>query len=102
VQSTYINKKYENDKFQDLWDTKGKNIILSLLKPLESNTFEQVKSIQLKFKRCFFEFSESGKYLAMFDQEMKIVYIFDSSDILKCIQDIETDEYLMSYRIKDD
>ena len=45
VQTTWINKTYESDKFQDLWDTKGKNIILNLLKPQKSNTFEQVKSI---------------------------------------------------------
>ena len=45
VQTTCINGKYECNKFQELWDTKGKNIILNLLKPLESNTFQQVKSI---------------------------------------------------------
>lgn len=33
---------------------------------------------------------------------MKIVYIFDSSDIFKCFNDIEADEYLMSYRIRED
>lgn len=33
---------------------------------------------------------------------MKTVYVYDSSDIFKCFQDIEADEYIMSYRIKDD
>ena len=45
VQTTMINKEYKHDRFEDLWDTKGKNIILNLLKPLPTNTFEVVKSI---------------------------------------------------------
>ena len=29
----------------------------------------------------------------MFDQEAKTVYVYDSTDIFKCFQDIENDKY---------
>ena len=35
----------------------------------------------------------------MFDQEAKTVYVFDSSDIFKCFEDIAADRYVMWYHI---
>ena len=47
-----------NLPFEDLYQTKGKDIILKLMKPLKTRVFQTVKEIQLKgIQKCFIAFS---------------------------------------------
>lgn len=39
VQTTLLNKTYQDDPFEDLYTTKGKDMILKLIKPLKSRVF---------------------------------------------------------------
>ena len=39
VQTTLLNKTYKDDPFEDLFSTKGKDMIISLLKPLKTRVF---------------------------------------------------------------
>ena len=39
VQTTLIDKTYKDDPFEDLFTTKGKDLILKLIKPLKTRVF---------------------------------------------------------------
>ena len=45
VQTTKINKTYKTDPFEDLYKTKGKDMILKLMRPLQTGVFETVNEI---------------------------------------------------------
>ena len=47
VQTTLVNKTYKDDPFEDLYTTKGKDMILKLIKPLKTRVFQIIDEIQL-------------------------------------------------------
>jgi hypothetical protein len=73
------------------------------MKPLKTRVFQTVKEIQLKgIQKCFIAFSQPGKLFGIFNEKTKVITIYDSSDIKKCIKNIETGEYLYRFKIIDD
>ena len=48
VQTTRFDKTFKDDPFEDLYTTKGKDMILKLMRPLKTGVFETTKEIQLK------------------------------------------------------
>ena len=45
VQTTKIDKTYNEVPFEDLYDNKGKDMILKLMKPLKTGVFETTKEL---------------------------------------------------------
>ena len=45
VQTTLYNRTYKDDPFEDLYTTKGKDMILKLLNPLKTRVFDIIEEI---------------------------------------------------------
>ena len=66
VQTTYIDKTFDEQNFDDIYNNTGKNIIIRLLKAQGRFGFQQLREVKLeKVKKCQIKFSESGKYFCI-------------------------------------
>ena len=86
VQTTNFDKSFYEKPYESLYEDAGKDIIMTVMRPLKSNVFHKEKSIKLYGTiRCITEFSKDGKFLGIYDQSYQTISIYDSEDISECL-----------------
>ena len=103
VQTTLVNKTYKDDPFEDLYKTKGKDMILKLIKPLKTRVFQIIDEIQLfRIQKCYIAFSKPGNLFGIYDIKSKTINIYIAKDIKKCFKSIAQGETFLKFKIEDE
>jgi|APSaa5957512535_1039671.scaffolds.fasta_scaffold91613_1 hypothetical protein len=86
VQTTKYDRTFFEKPYESLYSSAGSDIIFVIMRPLKTKVFQKVKEIQLEgVIHCIIEFSKDGNYLAIYDQKSNTIYVYNSSNIIKCL-----------------
>lgn len=85
MQTTYLNGQYEEQGFDEIYEMTGTSIIIKLQQADGRRGLKTHHRVQLnKLKKALIEFSNSGRWFAVYSKHDKIINVFDSTDIHKC------------------
>ena len=103
VQTTKYDRTFFEKPYESLYEEAGKDIIFVIMRPLKTKVFQKVKEIQLEgVIHCIVEFSKDGSLLGIYDEKNKSMSVYNSSNIIECLDLIERKKHIFKLRISDD
>lgn len=102
VQTTQLDGSYDELSWDEIYPIAGESIRLTLNRIKERNGFDRIKTITLKgVKKMNMQFSRSGKYFAIYNQDDFKLEVYDSSNITQCFECIENQQPIMKLKFDD-